>query len=68
MNILTNPDPELRKKSLLVDESRFGSEELLAFGEELIATMMDDDGVGIAAPQVGVHDRIIVVNMVDTGP
>lgn len=68
MDILTNPNPELRKKSLLVDEARFGTEELKKLGEELIQAMMDDDGIGIAAPQVGIHDRIIVVNMKDTGP
>lgn len=68
MEILTNPNPELRKKSVLVDEARFGTDEIKKLGDELIQAMMDDDGIGIAAPQVGIHDRIIVVNMKGTGP
>ena len=68
LEILKNPNPELRKKSVLVDEARFGSDELKQLGDELIEAMMDDDGIGIAAPQVGIHERIIVVNMKDTGP
>jgi len=68
MTVLTNPNPELRKKSLLVDEARFGTEELVAFGEELKGAMKEDNGIGIASPQVGVHDRIIVVDLDDTGP
>lgn len=66
--ILTNPNPELRIHALPVAEERFGTAELLAFGEELIDAMLDDDGIGIAAPQVGVHDRMIVTNFDAVGP
>lgn len=68
LDILKNPNPELRKKSSPVAEDRFGTQELKDLGAELIQAMMDDDGIGIAAPQVGIHERIIVVNMKHTGP
>ncbi len=65
--VLTHPNPQLRVPAQLVDASRFGSAELKAFAEELADMMVRQDGVGLAATQLGVADRIIVVAMPDTG-
>lgn len=61
--ILTDPNPELRISSHAVAEDRFGTPELRALGQELIQAMLAGDGIGLAAPQVGIHDRIIVVGV-----
>ncbi len=66
--ILTHPNSELRKKSSEISEDRFGSEELSVLKSRLLTSMKEDDGIGIAAPQIGVHDRMIVVSMPHTGP
>lgn len=66
--ILTHPNPKLRTVAALVDAARFGTEELKASGEELVDLMTQGDGIGLAATQIGVADRIIAVTMPDTGP
>src|SRR5512136_572623 len=56
--IVTLPDPILRRKARLV--TRF-DEELQTLVEDMIETMRAAPGVGLAAPQVGVSERVIVV-------
>ena len=52
------PDPVLKKPAEPVTDF---DGELAAFVEELLATMRISDGVGLAAPQVGVLKKIAVV-------
>src|SRR5512144_163444 len=56
--IVTLPDPVLRKKARPV--SAF-DKHLHALIEDMIETMRQAPGVGLAAPQVGVSERLIVV-------
>lgn len=55
-------DPVLRKKALSVTEV---DEAIRELGENLIETMRAENGIGLAAPQVGVSLRLIAV---DAGP
>lgn len=64
MQVLINPNPQLRKNSAEVSKAEVLSSEMKRFVEELKKTMTEEKGVGIAAPQVGVHKRIIII---DTG-
>ena len=66
--VLVHPNPELKIASLHVDEARFGTDELNSLVLDLKEAMKEDKGIGIAAPQVGVRDRIIIVDMIDSGP
>lgn len=63
--VLQNPNKELRVMSQLVDASRLGSKEFKKFITDLKATMKEENGVGIAAPQVGIHDRLIIAETKD---
>jgi len=56
--IVTLPDPVLRRKARIV--TRFDA-ELQTLIEDMIETLREAPGVGLAAPQVGVSDRLIVV-------
>ena len=56
--IVTLPDPILRRKARTV--TRFDS-DLQTLIDDMIDTMRQAPGVGLAAPQVGVPDRVIVV-------
>jgi peptide deformylase len=58
--ILTYPDPELKKKSAPVTVINEKTRELAA---DMAETMYDAPGVGLAAPQIGVHQRIIVIDV-----
>ncbi|MDP2921796.1 MAG: peptide deformylase [Candidatus Omnitrophota bacterium] len=58
LEIKIYPDPVLRKKAANVEKAGSG-ERKLAY--DMIETMRSANGVGLAAPQVGISKRIIVV-------
>ena len=60
LDILTYPNPILRKKTTPVTE--FG-EELQTLVQSMAETMYDAPGVGLAAPQVGVSIRLVVIDV-----
>lgn len=62
--ILKHPNPLLKQKSKEVNEI---SEEILKLAKDMIETMNSNKGVGLAAPQIGILKRIIVVDAGD-GP
>lgn len=59
--ILTHPNPVLRKIAAPVTAM---TPELTKLIEDMAETMYSDDGVGLAAPQVGVSIRLIVCDPV----
>jgi len=58
--ILTYPDPELKKKSAPVVVINDSIRDLV---RDMAETMYDAPGVGLAAPQIGVHQRVIVIDV-----
>lgn len=58
--ILTYPDAELKKKSAPV---AIISDSVRGLVQDMAETMYDAPGVGLAAPQIGVHQRIIVIDI-----
>ena len=62
--IRLDSDPILRKKSRHIDEINDRTLELL---DDLVDTMVEAEGVGLAAPQIGVLRRAVVVDVGD-GP
>lgn len=60
--ILKFPDPRLREVSEPVTEF---NEELKALVRDMLETMYDAKGIGLAAPQIGVLKRVLVI---DTRP
>jgi peptide deformylase len=67
--ILTAPDPRLKKKSKPVEKV---DDELRQLMDDMLATMYEAPGIGLAAPQIGVLKRVIVLDIdredVKTGP
>ena len=57
LKVLTYPDPKLKLKSTAVTD--FGT-KMQTFFDDMIETMHVEDGVGLAAPQVGVRKRILI--------
>src|SRR6056297_293968 len=49
----------LRKKAQEIDEDYEGLDELI---DNMFETMYDSDGVGLAAPQIGLSIRLIVID------
>ncbi len=52
-------DPVLRKESATVDKI---DENILQLIDDMVETMYDAPGVGLAAPQIGVNKRIFVID------
>lgn len=61
-NIRLDDDPILRKKAKPVREV---NEKIITIVEDMIETMYDANGVGLAAPQVGLLKQIFVVDVYD---
>jgi peptide deformylase len=57
--ILTIPDPLLRKQARPVERV---DAELRRLADDMLATMYDAPGIGLAAPQVGISRRLIVMD------
>lgn len=60
--ILSIPSPILREKSVVIDMKEIKSKKLKELQADMIKTMKEKDGVGLAAPQVGQNIRLIAVN------
>lgn len=60
--IVFTPDPVLRRKAHKV--TKF-DKELQTLIDDMIDTLRDAPGVGLAAPQVGISERIVVIEYGD---
>jgi peptide deformylase len=58
--ILTYPNPGLKKKSAPVTIITDSIRELV---RDMAETMYAAPGIGLAAPQIGIHQRIIVIDL-----
>lgn len=59
LRILTFPDPRLRKVASPVTKFDKSLENLVS---DMLHTMYEEGGVGLAASQVNVHQRVIVID------
>ena len=59
--ILIHPDPRLKKVCQPVGDI---TDELRKLADDMLETMYDAPGVGLAAPQIGVLDRVIALDCV----
>ncbi|HBS49082.1 MAG TPA: peptide deformylase [Rhodobacteraceae bacterium] len=59
--ILLHPDPRLKKVCAPVPDL---SDELRRLADDMLETMYNAPGIGLAAPQVGMMDRLIVLDCV----
>ncbi len=62
--MVTLPAASLRERSVEVEQKIIGTPEFQGFLDALIETMFVEDGVGIAAPQVGQNIRVFIVSEV----
>lgn len=60
--IVQDPDPVLREHAVVVTKFNANLHKLL---KDMAETMYDAEGVGLAAPQVGISKRVIVVDVGD---
>lgn len=65
--IITLPHPILRKKAALVRAEEIATPTFQKFLEDMVKTMFEADGVGLAAVQVAVAKQVTVISTKD-GP
>ena len=58
-NILIHPDPRLKK---LCDPVEDMSDALRVLADDMLETMYDAPGIGLAAPQIGILQRVITLD------
>ena len=58
-SIVLHPDARLKKKSVEVENI---TDALIKLAEDMIETMNDAPGIGLAAPQIGVLERLVVMD------
>ena len=63
-NILTEPDPFLRQKSIPVKQV---NDEVRSLMNDMLETMYAAPGIGLAAIQIGVPKRVIVIDLSKDG-
>ncbi|WP_372570451.1 peptide deformylase [Ruegeria jejuensis] len=59
--ILIHPDPRLKKVCTPVSDL---SDDLRQLADDMLETMYDAPGIGLAAPQIGVLERLIVLDCI----
>jgi len=68
LNVLTDYEEPLRQKSIPILIPQGGSsEEVKDLVRDLKDTMLSQHGIGLAAPQVGVNLRVIVIQLIKSG-
>lgn len=60
LNILHFPDPRLRKKAAPITDV---TKEVRQLADDMLETMYDAPGIGLAANQVNIQKRIIVIDI-----
>lgn len=60
LKLFTYPDPLLKEISKEVTDF---SNELKSFTDDMFKTMYENNGIGLAAPQVGVLKRVVVIDL-----
>ena len=64
-DILIHPDPRLRKPC---EPIAAVTSEICTLASDMFETMYDAPGIGLAAPQIGVMKRLIVMDCIKDGP
>ena len=59
LDVLQFPDPRLRRRSEPIEKV---TDELRQLAADMLETMYDEPGIGLAAPQVGMPVRLVVVD------
>ncbi len=63
LSILEFPDPRLRTKAQAVDPARIADPAFQTLLDDMLHTMYEAPGIGLAASQVDVHQRFMVIDV-----
>jgi len=64
LTVLRFPDPRLKTKASPVNQITNATSIIV---DDMLATMYEENGVGLAATQVNIHQRIVVMDVSENG-
>eukprot|EP00594_Rhizosolenia_setigera_P010937 CAMPEP_0178964682 /NCGR_PEP_ID=MMETSP0789-20121207/15819_1 /TAXON_ID=3005 /ORGANISM="Rhizosolenia setigera, Strain CCMP 1694" /LENGTH=259 /DNA_ID=CAMNT_0020649497 /DNA_START=76 /DNA_END=855 /DNA_ORIENTATION=- len=62
LRVLKYPHPSLRAENAIITDEELASGEITKISKEMFLVMYAAQGVGLAAPQVGINKRLMVYN------
>jgi len=62
LEIIKHPNPILQNKSLEISSDEIHSQRIKKLSEDMCETLLKANGAGLAAPQIGINLRLILVN------
>lgn len=62
LDIVLSPDPGLRS---VCEPCKVGDRSLVKLSKQMLKTMYENNGCGLAAPQVGINKRFVVIDCLD---
>ena len=62
LELLCFPDPKLRKKSADISFENESPDDIKELAEDMAIVMSQLGGIGLAAPQINIHKKMIVVD------
>lgn len=65
LTILEFPDPRLRTKATPVEPAQITEAEFQGLLDDMFQTMYEEPGIGLAATQVDVHRRFMVIDVTE---
>ena len=65
--IIAHPNPNLRKVSTDASGARLADAAFQRLLDDMLETMYAAPGIGLAAPQVDVHERFMVIDVTEDG-
>ena len=65
LNIITDPNKILRRQSRELKIDEINTDETRILCNDMTRTMLERDGLGLAAPQIGKNIRLVTINTKD---
>ncbi|OGF21168.1 peptide deformylase [Candidatus Falkowbacteria bacterium RBG_13_39_14] len=66
LNIITTPNPILRQKAKEIKKDELDSKKFRRLVSDMVETMREKNGIGLAAPQAGENARLICIDARET--
>jgi peptide deformylase len=66
--VLRLGNPLLRLKSSPIDESEIGTKDFKRMIKDMFETMRFEKGIGLAAPQIGILKKLVIVGIEEENP
>lgn len=68
IKVLRLGNPQLRQKSIPISQDEIGTKDFKRLIRDMFDTMRFENGIGLAAPQIGVFKKLVIVGIQEENP